>query len=45
MLRNRKFIYLLSFVLFVILCFLVVCERKNPEAGTAMIQKLLGRGA
>lgn len=39
---TKKMCYILSAVLFLILCVLLVCERMNPEAGSSLISMILG---
>lgn len=45
MFRNRNVILVLCAVLVVLLGILLVCERKDPEAGSELIRRLLNRGA
>ena len=39
---SKKVTYIICAVLFVLLVGLMICERQNPEAGTALINGLLG---
>lgn len=39
---SKKSCYILSIVLFIILCILLVCERMNPEAGSSLFSMILG---
>ena len=38
---SKNVFYVLSAVMFVLLMILFVCEMKNPEAGSALIQGIL----
>lgn len=38
---SKKISIIISVVLFILLVVLVICEKQNPEAGSALIQSIL----
>ena len=43
MFKSRRFIILLCALLCVVLAALIYCERRNPEAGSELMRRLLAR--